>query len=221
MDRGSLRTRASQFAADNRQTRYTPTQYNAALNDSNVQFAMDAKCVFKTTTFTTVADQATYSLPTDFLVDRFLTHKGIKLEPKDRSWFLFYNRGSDTLDDKGTPRFYIVDPEETRKTFRLVPIPQADDAGANLDLDYLQIPAEMTSDTDEPLNGTALLIQYHLAIAQHAAYLLLGGEVQTPEIAAKRSELLTQYHDYVTIAIELYGTTKSAPLRMRGGRFWR
>lgn len=219
MDRSSLRSFTSLFCGDPNQTRFSATQYNDALNIANVRFAILSKSVFTEFPITSVDGTATYDLPTDFYRAKRMTFKGLELDPKTRADLL--SHGDDFSDDEGTPLFYIVDPDQSRKTIRLVPIPQSGDAGNNMVLEYYQIPPDMTSDSAVPLNDTDLLVQYHIAIAQYAAYLLLGYDTQTVELQAKRADFLHEFENSVTDAIDNFGTTANAPLRMKGGRRWR
>lgn len=216
MNRATLRALVSNFVEDPNLTRYTPAQYNEALNLAAQEFAFDSKALFKdASTYTVVAGTATYSLPSDFWLEKMVTHKGLKLEPISRHSLLLGN-DDDWTDDVGTPSNFLIDPEEARKQLRLYPIPEANDAGDNLVLTYYPIPADMGSDTDSPLNASSLMAQFHMGIAAYAAWLLLGyGEI-TQAILIKRNGLLKQYSDKVTMAIDTFGNTKSEPYRLKG-----
>ena len=222
MNRGTLRTLTAAFCVDPNQTRFTATQYNDALDLAAQQFAMDSKALFKDASTITVVDgTSAYSLPTDFMYELKVTHKLLKLEPISRETLEYYIRSEDWTAKTGTPRYFIIDPEEARKQIKLYPIPTANDAGANLILTYYPLPAAMTADSDTPLNSSALMAQFHTALACYAAWLLLNYETADPGISVKRTELLNQYNDKVTEARDTFGNTKSEPIRLRGGRFWR
>lgn len=220
MNFGQLKQQAAVFAGDPNQTRFG-TLLADAVNNAAKQFALDSKALYKDApTYTTVNGTATYDLPSDFTLERQVTHKGLALKPVTRAQLLAQN-GDDWTDDVGTPTHFIIDPEEARKHLRVYPIPQADDAGANLILTYYPLPSDMSSDSETPLNSYALLAPYHMAIAAYAAWLVLQSEVMTPEIMAKLSGLNRQYQDKVLEAIDKFGNTKSAVLSWRKtGRLW-
>lgn len=221
MNLGQLRDLASLFVGDPNLTRFTSAQYTAALNRGQEQFSFDTRALFKDApTYTVVDGTATYDLPSDFMWEKKVTHKGLKLDPISRETLEFYRRSDDWSDDTGTPRYFMIDPEEARKQIRLFPTPQAADAGANLILTYYPKPTEMASDSDEPLNGYALLAPYHIAVAAYGAWLLTTYETQTPEVSAKRGALNKVYQDKATEAADRFKNTSSEQMRMRGGRAW-
>lgn len=219
MNRGQLNTLASLFAGDPNLTRYA-TYYNDAADRAQEQFVFDSKCLFKDTTFTLVSGTAGYSLPADFLWDLRCTHKGLRIEPVSRETLEFYRRSDRWDDDEGTPKYYLIDPEESRKQITMFPKPRGDDEGANTVLTYVAKPTAMTADSDEPLNGYDYLVPYHIGIAAYQAWLLLGYETATPELMAKRAALFKHYQDKVMEATDRFKNTPSEPMRMRGGRVW-
>ena len=220
MNRGAIKTLASGWAGDPQQSRYSGL-YDTGLDRAQEQFAMESKALYKDASTVTVVDgTASYNLPSDFMWEKKMTHKGILLTPISRATMEYYQE-SDWTDDTGTPKFYIIDPEEGRKTFTLYPIPQGDDAGANLILTYYPLPASSTDDTVNPLNASALMAQFHYGIAAYLAWSLLGNETYTPEISTKRSDLMLTYQKAVTQAVDTFGNTKSASLRLKGGRYWK
>lgn len=221
MNLGQLRDLASLFVGDPNQTRFTSSQYTAALNRGQEQFAFDTRSFFKDASTITVVDgTAAYSLPSDFLWEKKVTHKGLKLEPISRETIEFYKRSDDWSDDTGTPKYFVIDPEEARKTITLFPIPKSEDAGANLILTYYPIPTALADGTDTPFNGYALLAPYHIAVAAYAAWLMTTYETQTPEIMAKRGALNKVYQDKATEAADHFQNTASENIRLRGGRAW-
>lgn len=221
MNLSQLRSLASLFAGDPNLTRYTSSQYDDALNRAQEQFAMEAKCLWKdASTYTVVDGTAAYSLPSDFLWEKKVVFKGLALQPISRATLEFYKRDDRWDDDSGTPKYYMIDPEEARKTITLFPIPRAEDAGANLVLTYYPLPSTMSSDSDTPLNGQSFLSQYHIALPAYAAWLLSTAEIQTPEVMAKRSQLSKIYQDKVTEALDHFKNTWTEPMRLKGGRQW-
>src|SRR3990167_6945030 len=209
MNLETLTTFASQFAGDPNQSRYGGS-YTTAINESQLQFALDTRCLFKDQAFSVVADTATYTLPTDFMFEKKVTLAtetspvaGIKLEPISRATLEFYIGDRNWSVDTGTPKYFLIDPEEARKQIRLYPIPQGADAGtSNLLLTYYPKPTDLSAVGDIPLNSSLLLVQFHIAIAAYAAWLLLAEEPATMEVLAKRNELLKQYNDKVTQCLD-------------------
>lgn len=220
MIRSEIRSLAANFCGDPNLTRFSSTQYNDAIDRAQEEFCFDSKALYKdAATYTVTAADAAYDLPSDFWLERNVTHKGLELRPVSRETLL-KNNGDDWSDDTGTPTHFMIDPEEARKQILLYPIPTADDAGANLILTYYPIPSELSADSSVPFNSSSLMSQFHMAIAAKAAWILLNYETPDPAIDAKMSKMNKIYQDKVTFAIDTYGNTKSEPMRMRGGRYW-
>jgi len=215
MNRGETRTLAANMAEDPNQTRYTATKYNDAIEKAQQQFSMDSKALYKDSSITMVAGTAAYSLPTDFMLEKQVVLNGIELSPITRGE-LQRRKGEDSwADDSGTPKWYIIDPEEARKTITLYPSPDSTDAGTALVLTYYAFPSTLTADASTPLNASTLMVQFHIGLAAYAAWLLMMYLPQTPEIAQKRNELLAIYTSKVNEAIQTFGNTKSASWRFR------
>lgn len=221
MIRSSIRSLVGLFLEDPNLTQFTVGQLNDAIDRAQEQFAYDSRALFKdASTITVVNGTATYNLPSDFWLEKVVTHKGLKLTPRSRATLL-NESGDDWTDDAGTPRHFIIDPEEARKQIRLVPIPQAGDAGANLILTYYPVPAAISSDSASPLNSSALMVQFHQGIAAYAAWLCLFYKKMTPEIQVKQSGLYAMYQGHVTSAIDRFGNTASEPIVTAPKRVWR
>lgn len=219
MNRGQVRTLASLFNGDPNLTRLTSTQYDDLINRAQEQFVFDTNALWKdAATITTVDGTATYDLPSDFLFERLVMHKGLELKPITRAKLAADNPDDRWDDENGTPKYYVIDPEDAQKKILLYPIPQANDAGANLVLTYYPLPAELTADSSTPLNGYTLLAGYHIALACYAAWLAMGYEIATPEVLSKRAGLLKQYTDKTIEARDYFKNTQRAPIRMTGGR---
>jgi hypothetical protein len=218
----TLTTMAAQFAGDPQQTRY-PNLYTQALNLGQQQFALDSKALWKDASFAIAGGSASVNLPSDFMWEKAVTYSKTNgnsyyaLQPKTRA-DMIRNRADDWTQITGDPLFYIVDPEEARKTLTVSPFPPSGDLGGTLVLTYFPLPADMAAGGDSPLNAYALLSQFHGSIAAWAAWFLLAAETVTPEIQAKRKDLLSLYNDGVSLATDTFRNTVSAPLRMRGAR---
>lgn len=217
MNLGSIRTQTSFFVGDINQTRYTTTQYNNAINRAQEQFALETKALFKDTSWTTTSGTATYSLPSDFMWEDYVTYNGYELKPISRHELNRLNPGSDWTDRSGTPTYFIIDPEQASKVITLYPIP--DDA-QTLQMRYFPLPAEVSSDTDIPLNSSDLMAQFHMGLAALAGWMLLSSETMTPEIQAKMQLMMAYYTDSVVKAVDTFKNTASFGIQIKGSRIW-
>lgn len=207
----TLQARTARFLGDPDQTRYA-AGYVDAINDAQKQFALDSGALFEDKAYTTKAGTATYPLPTDFVLEDTVTYDGLPLKPVSRHTLYSLYPGTDWTTLSGTPKWYMVDPEEASMALRLIPTP---DAAKAVSMRYAPIPADVSATTDVVLNSATLMTQFHLGIAALAAWLILQGEQVTPEIQAKSGEMMRIYSDSVNKAVEKFGNTKSEPLRIR------
>ena len=211
MNLTTIEGRAANFLGDPDKTRYS-AQYTNAVNDAQKQFALDSGCLFKDKAYTTVAGTATYTLPTDFVLEGTVTYDGLPLKPVSRHTLYSLYPGTDWTTLSGTPKWYMVDPEEANMALRLIPTP---DAAKAVSMRYAPVPADVSAVGDIVLNSSTLMTKFHLGIAALAAWLILQGEQVTPEIQAKSGAMMMIYTDAVNKAIEKFGNTKSEPLRIR------
>lgn len=222
MNLTTLTAIAANFAGDKDQSRYSGL-YTQALNLGQQQFALDSKRLWKdNAAITVLSGTSAYSLPSDFMweKDGEVTFNGIPLNPISRAEILRIKSSTDWTLDHGTPTYYIIDPEEARKQITLYPQPTANDAGKTLGLRYFPFPTDMSLGTDTPLNGYALMAQFHVSIAAWAAWYLLQAEQVTDAITAKKKQLETIYNDGVSLCVDTFKNTVSQPLQMRGGRVY-
>lgn len=213
MNLGELRTFTANLCEDPSVTKFTPVKYNDSINKAAAQFAMDSKALYKDSAIVMVAGTAAYALPTDFMLEKAVTLNGIELAPISRATLQAKKATERWNTDSGTPKYYIIDPEGGRKTITLYPNPANEDAGTSIVLTYYAFPSVMTVDTAVPLNGSSLMVQFHVGLAAYAAWLLLMYLPQTPEISQKRNELFATYRGKIDEAIQTFGNTKSEPLR--------
>lgn len=209
MNLGELRTLTASMCEDPAQTKFTAVKYNDAINKANQQFAMDSKALYKDSAIVMVAGTAAYDLPTDFMYEKAVTLNGIELKPISRATLEAKKTSDRWDDDQGTPKYFIIDPEEARKKITLYPKPDSTDDGTSIVLTYYPVPATMSSDSTLPLNGSTLMVQFHIGLAAYAAWLLLSFLTQTPEISQKRADLFNTYKSKIDEAIQTFGNTKS------------
>ena len=214
MTKAQLRAQTAKFAGDPDQTRYS-TQYDDALNRAQEQFALETRALWEDEPYTTSSGTAAYNLPADFMWEDWITYDGAEMVPISRHEIQRIY-GSDWASQEGTPTHVIVDPEEGRKTFTLVPIPQE---AKSVVMRYYPLPAELTSDSQVPLNASSLMAQFHMGIAAFAGWLLLMGEESTASVVKKQDGLMAVWNDATDKAINLFKNTASAGLKVRGNRF--
>jgi len=212
MTRAEIRSMVANFCEDPNQTRFTAAKYNDSIDQAQKQFVMDSKALYKDSSITMVLDTAAYDLPTDFMYEKQVMLNGIELNPISRATLQATKTTDRWDDDTGTPKWFIIDPEEARKTISLYPIPDSTTDGTALVLTYYALPADLSSDTSTPFNGSALMGQFHVGLASYAAWLMLFYLIQTPEISQKRGELLSVYSKKVLEAVQTFGNSKSEPL---------
>jgi len=213
MNRGEIRTMASRLVEDPSSTKFSVVVVNDSIDKANKQFSLDSKALYKDSAITMVSGTAAYSLPTDFMYEKEVTLNGIKLDPISRATLQSFKTSDKWSDDEGTPKYFVIDPEENRKTITLYPKPSNTDDGTAIVLTYYPVPVTMTADSDVPLNSSSLMVQFHTGLAHYAAWLLLGYITQTAEIAQKRAGFQKEYQDKVAEAIQTFGNTKSESLR--------
>lgn len=207
----TLQQFTADFAGDANQSRYAG-KYLGVINQAQQQFAADSNALFKDNSFSSVANTATVDLPTDFMWEESVNYDGLPLKPASRLTLALLYPGTDWTLLTGTPKYYMVDPEEATKVLRFIPIPTEADSGV---MRYYPLPTSVASDSDVILNSSTLLTRFHLGVAAFAAVLLLMSETQTPDMVTKRRELMELYQDAVSKAIEKFGNTVSEPMRIR------
>lgn len=219
VDRSTARTLCSLKCEDPDVTKFTAAQYNTELALAEKEFALETLCIEREATLTSVANQAYIDVSgiDDLILFKLIRHKGLKLRPVSK-FGLTYQNADDWTDDTGTPLGSLYDGENDR--LYLVPIPQTEDAGANVLALYAALPATISSDATELLSAREKLQVYAPGIVALAAYRMLGYLTQTPELQVKRSQLMGEYGYYKDRAIQLYNNIVDAPIRMAGGRNW-
>lgn len=218
MNLSSLKDQTSKFLGDPNQSRFVPADVLTALNRAQEQFALETRALWKDTTYTSAAADASYALPSDFMFEESVYFNGKLLTALSRRDLAILSPDADWTTTTGTPTNYIIDPEEATKQLLLYPIPGSNDASKTIAMRYFPLPAAMSSDTDVPLNSSALMAQFHIGLCAYAAWLLLAGEELTPSIVQKRRDLLGIYSDSVAKAVDTFKNTVSAPMRLRGSR---
>ena len=207
----TLQQLCADFVGDPDQTRFSG-KYVSSINRAQEQFALDSKALWKDVSWSHAASDADESLPTDFMWENYVTYGGKKLDPISRYRLNEVYEDDWTDDTAQLPTHYIIDPEQAVKEIVLFPIPTE---AKTLTMRYFPLPAEVSSGSDVVLNSSSLMVQFHMAIAAFAAWLILTFDESTPAIADKRRELMKIYNDGITKAVDTFKNTASQPLRIR------
>jgi hypothetical protein len=167
MDLAELRTLCVSWLDDPNQGYFTAAQLNVFLNNAQRQVqkiliqSFESRYVHGVQT-STVANQAFYQVPTDFLkVNRFSVIQAGTNEANEDFTDLQYitpNQESRVLVRSGSPGFYTI----LNNTFKLLPVPSQ---VWTLRLYYTYRITDMTQDTDEP----DVPEEYHEMVALYAA----------------------------------------------------
>jgi hypothetical protein len=223
VDRVTARGLVAAKVEDPEQTRFTATQYNTALDLAQQQFSIDARSIIEAVNVVLVANQAEYTLPSDFLVMIMCRANGLKLAPTTKYELSFQTEIDWTTLPAGTPTAVYMD--EQNGKFGLVPVPDSNNAALPFVLDYIGIPAPMTQDTGggsagNLLNNITILQYYAMAVVNWAAYEMLSYVPMTDDVIKKRSAIMADYKTYTSQAITTYNNMTDEPLQMRGGQQW-
>lgn len=217
MDLTTLQARTAKFAGDPDQVRYSAGYLNA-INDSQKQFVLDTNALYKNKSWdSSESAVGHYDLPTDFIIDNYVTYNGIAITSISRNTLYQLYPAIDYLPVIGTPLVYMINTNEDFKKMTVIPYQPAE-SGVTIIMGYVALPADVSAGSDVIFNSSTLMTQFHLGVAAFAAWLLLQSEAITPEIQAKMRELLKIYTDAVNVAIEKFGNTKSERVRIRPQR---
>lgn len=224
MDLAALRVLIGDLTNDPAHDRYTTSQIDSELDNTQDKWNLDAKILKDTVTLTTVAGDRDYAITgltgTPIAFAR-VTHRGIELTRREKSWFDLY-AGDDWSDDVGTPKYYyleVSDPDVQQLV--IYPIPQSADAGANLVVEYIKRHTPMSATTDTPFNANTLLVPFHWGLAYDVSARLL---IRDPNIENRQKIAPYQIvaDNVLSDVIQSFkALEREAPMRLRGGRSWR
>lgn len=139
---------------------------------------------------------------------------------KSKSYFDLY-ASDDWSDDTGTPTSYYIDTDGDAFSLVVYPIPQSNDAGANLVVEYVKQHTAMASASDSPFNAITYLAPYHYGVAYECAAWLLTRD-PNPANGIKIDRYQRLANSALADVIQVFkALEKEEPLRMSGGRFWR
>lgn len=199
--------------------RYTLAQINTELDNWQNDWNADTGILKDTVTLTIVDGQRQYAISgltgTPIAFGR-VTHKGLKLEKKDKAWFDLYAGGTDWTTTVGTPTAYLIEANDPDVQYiTLYPVPQSGDAGANLVVEYIKQHTSMSASTDQPFNSLPLMTPYHWGGAYDVAARLLVRDpspLNAQKVVPYR-KIAEDVHSNVVQVFE--ALEKAVPLRLK------
>lgn len=159
MNLGDLQTFIGSLCNDTNHDRYSLTDINTELDNTQDDWNLKAKIIKDTVSITLVANTRQYALSnltgTPISFPR-VTHKGIDLNKRSKAYF-DHLTGYDWTADIGTPRdFYIEAEDPDTQYFTVRPVPQSSDVDAPAILEYIKRHTPMSASTDVPfMSGTS------------------------------------------------------------------
>lgn len=218
MDRSELVSLIGDLVNDSAHERYSTTQIWTELDATQDKWNIHAKIIRDTVTLTTVAGTRQYALSTltgtPIAFER-VTHKGIELKRKEKSWFDLY-ASDDWSDNTGTPNSYYIESTDPDSQYITVyPIPVDEDAGANLVVEYIKRHTPMTSDSDTPFNANTLLTPYHWGLAYDVAARILMRDPDTQNLV-RAKEYNSQANNVLAEVVQTFkAQEREEPMRIR------
>lgn len=222
MTLSELQTMIGSLTNDPIHDRYTLTDIGVELDNSMDDWNIKARIIKDTITLTVVDGTRQYALAgltgTPIAFPR-VTHKGLELSKRSKSWLDLYS-GSDWTVNIGTPKYFVIEAEDPANQFiTLQPIPQSGDAGANLVVEYLKRHTSMVAATDTPfMSGTEanyLLRPYDWGLGYDASSRLLVRD-PSPANVAKSGAYNKTGHGVLDDVIQVFKALEAEePKRLR------
>lgn len=214
MTRTQLETEISRLLNDTGNTRWSTTVIDDRIELAQKDIVIRTSCLKEVSTFSPVALQQEYALPTDFLSADRMTVDGKDLKYIDKSELDFYNTG-DWTESKGTPTNFYLDISTDNLKFGLYPKP--DTAGTNTGkLLYVKVPDVLSGASSVPFDTNALLIPYHIGIIYYVVMMCRLDD----EKFDSANKYLGLYEYILNEIIDKFGAAKNMQWRLKGGRQW-
>ena len=231
MTLSDLRVFIGSLTNDPNHDRYTTTDIGTELDNSMDRWNVEAKIIKDTVTVTVVDGTRQYAVSgltgTPISFPR-VTHKGLLLKKRSKSYFDLFNGGTDWTTIQGTPTEFLIeitDPDNQQIT--VFPKPTGNDAGANLVVEYIKRHTSMSADSDTPfMSGTtanSLLRPYDWGLGYEASARLLArdpSETNSP----KSSNYAGIARGVMADVIQVFKALEAEePMRLRSDRMriWR
>jgi hypothetical protein len=170
--------------------RYTKSDIDTELDNTQGQWNAEIRIIKSTTTLTVIANQRQYDLgsisgtPISFAR---VTHKGIDLQKRSKSYFDLYTH-SDWTQNIGTPTEFVIEIGGS-SYIDLYPTPQSGDEGNNLVIEAVIAHTPMVTAIDSPFNQIYFLRPYDFYVGYSAAARLLARD-PSPENQARAGQYL-------------------------------
>lgn len=228
MTLSDLQSLIGSLTNDPNHDRYTLSEINTELDNTQDKWNMTARIIKDTVTFTVVDGTRQYSsalLVGPPLAITRATHKGIELKKRSKSYFDLYT-GHDWTVDIGTPTdFYFEAEDPDIPYFYLYPIPQSGDEGDNLVVEFLKRHTSMSSSSDNPFlsSGTQnfLLRPYDWGLAYDVSARLLARD-PSPQNSTRSVNYQRIADGVLAEVVQVFkALEKEEPMRIRGGRYWK
>ena len=221
---GELEDLIADHLNDPEHTRYTIAEIDRHLDIAQDHWNREVRICRMADTLTTVASQYQYpisSLSTTPLEFIRVTHKGIDLIKRSKDYFDTFT-SYDWTTMQGTPKDYFIDLVQSGPYIGLRPVPQGNDAGANLLVEYLGRHSPMVNPTDTPftVNGVqnTLILTFLAGLASEVSSDILSHD-PTPETAIKRKTFADEANKTLSQVVSIYQRLEEdEPWHMRGGR---
>lgn len=222
-----LQTLISQLCNDPDKARYTDSDINTELDNTQDAWNQEAKIITDTVTLTTVAGTRQYlltSLTGTPLSFPRCTHKGLPLKKRSKSWFDLYT-GVDWTQTAGTPKSFMIEATDPSVQYlSIYPTPEANDAGANLVVEYVKRHTPMSASSDTPfMSGTEtnyLLRPYDWGLAYATASRLVARDPSN-ENAKRQSDYAKISLGVLSEVVQVFKALEAEePKRFSGGRYW-
>ena len=147
--RAKVRLRIQEPTAD----RFSDANLNDLINDAQDEFCLDTEYTKSSWTYTAEKDKKTYKLPSDLLNIERVSFDYLKLQETTLSELDKLDEDLDEDSDDsdkwvnqtGKPTNYVF---VTENVIRLSPYPDSDAAGKTIEIYGVQIPEDLTSDSD-------------------------------------------------------------------------
>lgn len=207
--------------------RYSTSDINTELDNSQDTWNLEAKLITDTVTITTVSGTRQYALSgltgTPISFPR-VTHKGIDLTKRSKAYFDHLS-SSDWTAHEGTPTdFFIEQSDPAVQYLTVYPIPQGADVGDNLVVEYNKRHTSMSAASDVPFMSVAtsnyLLRPFDWGLAYSVASKLLLRDPSN-ENAAKSANYATIAKNVLAEVVQVFKALEAEePKRLSGGRYW-
>ncbi len=226
MQLSELQTLCGSLLNDPNHDRYSLTDINTEIDNTESQWNQEIKIIKETTTLTVVDGSRQYLLTLisgTLLAEGRVTHKGLDLEKRSKAYFDLY--GNDWTQDIGTPREFCIEATDPSNLYlTLHPTPQSGDIGANLVVESIIAHTPMSASTDVPFMLGALsnylLRPFDFYLAYSASARLLARD-PSAQNQAKSGEYLKISGDGKANLTQVFKALEAEePKRMSGGRYW-